>query len=82
MNRNKYLPLSETTYYVMLALRKPSHGYAIMQEIQLLSEGEVRIAAGTLYGALDHLLKGGLIKRVESNDARRKVYVLTPKGHG
>lgn len=80
MNLNKLLPLTETTYYIMLSLITPSHGYAIMQNVEILSEGKVRIAAGTLYGAIENLIKQKLIKSVESQDNRRKVYMLTDEG--
>ena len=52
MNLNKYLPLTETTFYILLSLKEPSHGYAIMQKVEELSNGRVRIAAGTMYGAI------------------------------
>ncbi len=81
MNLNKYLPLSETTYYIMLSLITPSHGYAIMQNVELLSDNNVKIAAGTLYGALVNLTKQKLIAPVQSKDERRKTYQLTPKGY-
>ena len=51
MNRDKNLPLTETIYYVLLALIEPAHGYAIMQKVEELSSGQVRLAAGTMYGA-------------------------------
>ena len=50
MRREKLLPLTETAYYILLALLEPAHGYAVMQKIEALSEGQVRIAAGTLTG--------------------------------
>lgn len=80
MNRNKFLPLTETTYYILLALLEPSHGYAVMQKIEKLSEGQVRIAAGTLYGAFENLAGRKLIQPVESNDPRRKAYKTTGQG--
>ncbi|MFY9115337.1 MAG: PadR family transcriptional regulator [Dethiobacteria bacterium] len=80
MNRNKFLPLTETTYYILLALLEPSHGYAVMQKIEKLSEGQVRIAAGTLYGAFENLAGQKLITPVESNDPRRKTYKTTAQG--
>lgn len=78
--RNKLLPLTETTYYILLALRKPAHGYEIMQTVEEMSGGDVRIAAGTMYGALENLAKQQLIVQVPSDDARRKVYLITPYG--
>lgn len=80
MNRDKNLPLTETTYYILLALLKPSHGYLIMQTVEELSNQQVRVAAGTLYGAIENLLKQELIQSVKSEDDRRKVYVITQKG--
>lgn len=80
MARNKHLPLTETVYYILLALREPAHGYLVMQKVEELSGGEVRMAAGTLYGAIDNLLKLKFIEPVKSEDSRRKVYVTTPEG--
>jgi Predicted transcriptional regulators len=80
MNRDKNLPLTETTYYILLALLEPSHGYLIMQKIEELSSEQVKIAAGTLYGAIENLQKQKLIESVKSDDSRRKVYVITEKG--
>jgi len=80
MNRDKNLPVTETTYYVLLALLEPAHGYLIMQKVEELSSQQVKIAAGTLYGAIENLLKQKLIQSVKSEDKRRKVYVITKKG--
>lgn len=80
MNLNKYLPLTETTFYIMIALKEPSHGYAVMQKVEELSDGKVRIAAGTMYGAIDNLLKQKLIENVPSEDKRRKLYKLSGNG--
>lgn len=81
MNLNKLLPLTETTFYIMLSLLEPSHGYVIMQNVEELSEGKVRIAAGTLYGAIENLLKQNLIVEIPGEDKRRRVYVLTADGY-
>ncbi|MHB8063339.1 MAG: PadR family transcriptional regulator [Ruminiclostridium sp.] len=80
MNLNKFLPLTETTFYIMFSLIEPSHGYAIMQNVEQLSGNKVKVAAGTLYGAVEKLTKQKLIKSVENDDKRRKVYVLTTEG--
>lgn len=80
MKRNEHLPLTETVYYILLVLFEPAHGYLIMQKVEELSQGEVRMAAGTLYGAIENLLKWKFIKPVESKDKRRKVYVITDEG--
>lgn len=81
MNYNKLLPLTETTFYIMLSLVKPSHGYAVMQNVEQLSQNKVKVAAGTLYGAIENLLKQKLIVEVESEEKRRRVYTLTPEGN-
>lgn len=80
MNRDKNLPLTETTYYILLSLLEPSHGYLIMQKVEELSNHQVKIAAGTLYGAIENLLKQKMIQSVSSDDKRRKTYVITEKG--
>ena len=74
-----YLPLTETTYYILLALTEPLHGYAVMQRCTELSEGRVSVGAGTLYNALAKLQKEALIVKVQQDD-RRKYYHLTEKG--
>ena len=80
MNRDKNLPLTETAYYVLLAVKEAAHGYVIMQKVEELSDGQVRLAAGTLYGAVDNLLSKGLIISIPSEDVRRKVYAISEKG--
>ncbi|MEG2677917.1 MAG: PadR family transcriptional regulator, partial [Oscillospiraceae bacterium] len=80
MNISKQLPLTETTYLILLALKNPGHGYAVMQKVEDMSEGRVRIAAGTMYGALDNLSKQKLIKPIISEDPRRKVFQTTDEG--
>ncbi|RRR55580.1 PadR family transcriptional regulator [Streptococcus suis] len=80
MKRNKHLPLTETTYYILLALLEPAHGYHIMQKVEDMSDGDVKIAAGTMYGAIENLLKLKWICSVPSFDKRRKVYQVTATG--
>lgn len=75
----KYLPLTESTSYILLALVEPLHGYALMQKVEQMSQGTVTIGPGTLYGAFQVLEKEGLIDKVGEQD-RRKSYLLTPKG--
>ncbi|MFB7703477.1 PadR family transcriptional regulator, partial [Streptomyces niveus] len=76
--------LQEPTLLVLTALADaPRHGYAIAQEVKSLSGDRVVLRTGTLYGALDRLLKDGLIDvhREEIVDGRaRKVYALAPLG--
>lgn len=76
---DKYLPLTESTYYIMLALVEPLHGYGVMQKVEALSEGAVKIGPGTLYGAFQSLEKEGLIVKT-GEEERRKSYALTGRG--
>jgi DNA-binding PadR family transcriptional regulator len=75
----KYLPLSESTYYILLALIEPLHGYGVMQKVDALSQGTVKIGPGTLYVAFQTLEKEDLIVKV-GEEERRKSYALTAKG--
>jgi DNA-binding PadR family transcriptional regulator len=75
----KHLPLTEATYYIMLALEAPLHGYGVMQKVEQMSEGVVRVGPGTLYGAFSTLEREGLIAMVDEQE-RRKSYLLTEKG--
>src|SRR5699024_483696 len=77
--KHKLLPLSETMHYILLALREPLHGYAVMQKIEKVSNGTVILAAGTLYGAIENLNKHGWIEPV-GNSGRRKIYMITAEG--
>ena len=73
--------LTEATYYILLSLVRPRHGYGIMQLTEELSGGRVHLAAGTLYGALNALsTKGWIIQLPSDVDSRRKEYRLTEKG--
>jgi len=81
------LPLTETTFFIMLSLAsEPKHGYAIMKEVETLSRGNVQLRTGTLYGAIKRLLGGGWIERVGEEDKGkdqsrgRKSYQLTNLG--
>ncbi len=77
--KHQLLPLSETMHYILLALREPLHGYAVMQKIEKISNGTVMLAAGTLYGAIENLNKHGWIESV-GNSGRRKIYKITSEG--
>jgi DNA-binding PadR family transcriptional regulator len=68
-------------FHVLLALRHTSrHGYAIMQDVEELSEGQVRLGPGTLYTAIKRLLAAGLIAECDADGERRRCYRLTRKG--
>ena len=58
------MALTESTYYILLSLYHPQHGYGIMQQTEQLSGGRVHLAAGTLYGALNSLCEKGWIRQL------------------
>ena len=80
------LPLREATFMVLLSLASgPRHGYAIMKDTEILSEGRVKLSTGTLYGAIKRLLVREWIRRVDinvemDNTRIRKEYELTELG--
>ncbi|HCM90228.1 MULTISPECIES: PadR family transcriptional regulator [Vagococcus] len=80
MERPK-LPLTETVFYVLTAFKKPTYGYLAIKSIEEMSEGTVRIAAGTMYGAIENLLKQNLIEQLPSELERRKMYQTTELGN-
>lgn len=79
LDTDSYLPLTESTYYILLALVKPLHGYGVMQKVEVMSGGTVTIGPGTLYGAFSNLEREKLITLVKEEE-RRKSYTLTAKG--
>ena len=73
--------LTEAVYYILLSLMQPLHGYGIMQNVEQLSGGRLRLAAGTLYGAISSMLDKGWITALDgAADSRKKEYVITEAG--
>ena len=73
--------LTEAVYYILLSLLEPLHGYGIIQNVEQLSGGRVRLAAGTLYGAINTVLEKGWITALAGEaDSRKKEYVITDLG--
>ena len=83
---NSHLPLREPTFFILLSLSPgPKHGYAILKEVESLSEDRVKLSTGTLYGAIKRLLDRDWISRVDDpipngTDRERKSYSLTELG--
>jgi DNA-binding PadR family transcriptional regulator len=78
-------PLTEPVLLILMSLAdKPRHGYALMKDIEVLSNGRVRLSTGTLYGALRRLLEELWIERFEQEDTSREkqAYRLTAAGRG
>lgn len=86
MDVQEQLPLTESTFYIILSLAPgPKHGYAILKEVEALSDGRLVLSTGTLYGALKRMLDGGWIERApdpepDDTDRERKAYRLTKFG--
>ena len=78
----KISPLTETTFYILVSLVEPLHGYGIMQKVKQLSNGRLQLGPGTLYGVLSNLLALGLIASVDSGGEsdRRKICRMTSVG--
>ncbi len=76
-------PLTEPVFLILASLAdQPRHGYALMQDIQRMSNKRVLLSTGTLYGALRRLLEDGLIERFQQKDKSRdkQAYQLTLEG--
>jgi len=72
--------LTEVTFFVLLSLYEPRHGYAIMQFIEEKTNGRLVLGAGSLYGAIESLCKKGWIALYDDSDARRREYIVTALG--
>ena len=74
-----YVPMSETAFYILFCLQQERHGYNITQKVKELTDNEVIITPGTMYGTLSKMEKDGLIGFVREED-KRKIYRITPLG--
>lgn len=74
-----YVPMTETAFYILLCLKKPNHGYGIVQIVEKLTDGAIRLAPGTMYGSLSKMERDGLIQFIQEED-KRKIYQITDLG--
>ena len=72
--------MTETSFYILLCLREPNHGYGIVQKVKEITDGEIVLTPGTMYGSLSKMEKDGLIKFVREED-KRKIYQITELGN-
>ena len=77
--KKDYVPMTETGFYILLCLQKANHGYGIVQMVEKMTDGEIRLSPGTMYGSLSKMEKDGLIEFVREED-KRKIYVITELG--
>ena len=87
MTIDELLPLPPATFHILLSLAEEErHGYAIIQDVEARTDGELRLSPGTLYRSIQRMLQQGLL--VESrrrpaaamDDERRRYYRITPFG--
>jgi DNA-binding PadR family transcriptional regulator len=81
------LPLPAATFHILIALAKEDrHGYAVIQDVEQRTGGEIRLSAGTLYRSIQRMLEQGLLRETrdrpapELDDERRRYYRITPFG--
>lgn len=74
-----YVPMTETGFYILMCLREEAHGYSIVQQVEKLTDGEIIISPGTMYGSLSKMEKDGLIRFVREEN-KRKIYIITDLG--
>lgn len=77
--RKVYIPMTETGFYILLCLQKPNHGYGIVQRVEAMTGGEIRLTPGTMYGSLSKMEKDGLIRFLREEE-KRKIYEITDLG--
>ena len=87
LSSDDLLPLPPATFHILLALAEGErHGYAIIQDVEARTDGELRMSAGTLYRSIARMVEQGLItevtrRRTAEDDERRRYYRMTPFGH-
>jgi DNA-binding PadR family transcriptional regulator len=75
-------PLTEALFYILLAVRRPNHGYGIIQEVSEITNQRVILGPGTLYGAINSMVSKGWIKLFseDKESRKKKEYVITTSG--
>ncbi len=74
-----YVPMTETGFYILLCLQTPNHGYGIVQKVKEMTNGDIVLAPGTMYGSLSKMEKDGLIRFLREEE-KRKLYTITELG--
>lgn len=77
--RKVYVPMTETAFYILLCLQKPNHGYGVVQKVEKLTDGAIKLAPGTMYGSLSKMEKDNVIEFIKEED-KRKIYQITELG--
>ena len=71
--------MTETAFFILFCLRKENHGYGIVQIVEKLTDGAIKLAPGTMYGSLSKMEKDGVIRFIREED-KRKIYQITELG--
>lgn len=74
-----YVPMTETGFYILLCLQEARHGYHIVQKVDTITKGEIKLSPGTMYGSLSKMEKDGLIYFIKEEE-KRKIYQITSLG--
>jgi DNA-binding PadR family transcriptional regulator len=76
---SKYMPMTETAYLILLALKEELHGYGVIQKVDKLTEGRIHLGPGTVYGTLSRMESDGVIIS-KGEFERKKLYVISNLG--
>lgn len=75
----KFIPMTETAFYILLSLHEPKHGYGIIKSVEKMTNGRIHLGSGTVYGTLTKMVKNEIIT-MYSDEKRKKVYEITSPG--
>lgn len=75
-----YVPMTETGFYILLCLQEANHGYGIVPKVKEMTNGDIILAPGTMYGSLSKMEKDGLIRFVRKEE-KRNIYAITDLGN-
>ena len=74
-----YIPMTETAFFILFCLQKPNHGYGIIQTVEKMTDGAIKLTPGTMYGSLSKMEKDNVIRFVKEEE-KRKIYQITELG--
>lgn len=77
--KKSYLPMTETAFYILLALTEPRHGYGITKFVAELTDNRIKLGSGTVYGTLTKMQKDNLIDIYDDSD-KKIIYEITDSG--
>lgn len=75
----KFIPMTETAFYILLSLHEPKHGYGIIKSVEQMTNGRIILGSGTVYGTLTKMVKSEIIT-MYADEERKKIYEITSLG--